>query len=253
MTSCCAGRTATWPCGPAPPPAGSPRRRPRSPASAGKDHVRRPGRPERRRPQRPRGASTPRRAPWCCSSGGRTAASGTSRGGPPGPAMTRSRPPATSTATDTPTWWPATRPAPSGSWPATAARGFAARVQVPGGFASYDVISGGGDLSHDGRAGPLRAEHTTGQAYILPGSGDGTFGPPAGSVPRLRVRDRPGARQRRGQRGSRRAGARPAARGPGLGQPRHLRPRPPDRHRRGLPAPTRSWPSATGTATATAT
>ena len=58
--------------------------------------------------------------------------------------------------------------------------GFAPRVQVPGVFASYDVISGGGDLTHDGRPDLFVRRGSTGQAYILPGSGDGTFGPRLG-------------------------------------------------------------------------
>ena len=58
--------------------------------------------------------------------------------------------------------------------------GFAARVQVPGSFASYDVIAGGGDFTHDGRVDLFVRQRSTGDSFILPGQGDGTFGPRLG-------------------------------------------------------------------------
>ncbi len=52
---------------------------------------------------------------------------------------------------------------------------FANRVQIPGRFGRYDVIAGAGDLTHDGRRDVVVRERRTGDTYVLPGSGHGTF------------------------------------------------------------------------------
>jgi len=58
--------------------------------------------------------------------------------------------------------------------------GFAAPVRVKGRFQGYDVVSGGGDLTHDGRADLLVRSRSTGDSFILPGRGNGTFAPRLG-------------------------------------------------------------------------
>jgi hypothetical protein len=59
---------------------------------------------------------------------------------------------------------------------------FAPRVQIAGRYARYDVVTGGGDLTHDGHADLLVRSRATGSTFILPGQGDGTFAPPLGPV-----------------------------------------------------------------------
>jgi len=59
---------------------------------------------------------------------------------------------------------------------------FASRVQVPGRFGRYDVIQGAGDLTHDGRKDLVVREGKTGDTYVLPGTGRGTFHPRLGPV-----------------------------------------------------------------------
>jgi hypothetical protein len=63
---------------------------------------------------------------------------------------------------------------------------FAPAVQVPGRFGRYDVISGGGDLTKDGRADLFVRRRSTGNAFVLPGRGDGTFGRALGPLTRFR-------------------------------------------------------------------
>jgi hypothetical protein len=62
---------------------------------------------------------------------------------------------------------------------------FAKGVQVPGRFGRYDVIAGAGDLSRDGRRDLLVRERKTGDSYVLPGKGDGTFARRLGPVVRF--------------------------------------------------------------------
>ena len=64
------------------------------------------------------------------------------------------------------------------------------RAQVPGRFGRYDVIAGGGDLSRDGRRDLLVRGAATGDTYVLPGNGDGTFGRRLGPLPRSPARPR---------------------------------------------------------------
>ncbi len=62
---------------------------------------------------------------------------------------------------------------------------FAKGVQVPGRFGRYDVIAGAGDISHDGPADLLVRARKTGDSYVLPGRGDGTFGRALGPISRF--------------------------------------------------------------------
>jgi hypothetical protein len=62
---------------------------------------------------------------------------------------------------------------------------FAAPTRLAGRFGKYDVISGGGDLTHDGRPDLLLRVRSTGDAYVLPGRGDGTFAPRLGPYSRF--------------------------------------------------------------------
>jgi hypothetical protein len=56
---------------------------------------------------------------------------------------------------------------------------------VPGRFGRYDVIAGAGDISHDGPADLLVRSRATGDSYVLPGRGDGTFGRALGPISRF--------------------------------------------------------------------
>src|SRR5262249_4770540 len=60
-----------------------------------------------------------------------------------------------------------------------------APTRVAGRFGRYDVISGGGDLTHDGRPDLLVRVRSTGDAYVLPGRGDGPFAPRLGPYSRF--------------------------------------------------------------------
>jgi hypothetical protein len=62
---------------------------------------------------------------------------------------------------------------------------FGPAVRIPGGFGRYDVIAGAGDLTHDGLRDLLVRERTTGDTYVLPGRGDGTFGRRLGPITRF--------------------------------------------------------------------
>jgi hypothetical protein len=62
---------------------------------------------------------------------------------------------------------------------------FAKGVQIPGRFGRYDVIAGAGDLTHDGKPDLLVRARTSGAAYVLPGSGNGTFGLRLGPITRF--------------------------------------------------------------------
>jgi hypothetical protein len=62
---------------------------------------------------------------------------------------------------------------------------FAKGVQIRGSFGRYDVIAGAGDLSRDGHPDLLVRERKTGDTYVLPGRGDGTFGRRLGPVTRF--------------------------------------------------------------------
>jgi hypothetical protein len=62
---------------------------------------------------------------------------------------------------------------------------FAKPVSVPGRFGRYDVVAGAGDLTHDGLRDLLVRERKTGDTYVLPGRGDGTFGRRLGPITRF--------------------------------------------------------------------
>jgi hypothetical protein len=62
---------------------------------------------------------------------------------------------------------------------------FAKPVAVPGRFGRYDVVAGAGDLTHDGVRDLLVRERKTGDTYVLPGRGDGTFGRRLGPITRF--------------------------------------------------------------------
>ena len=69
--------------------------------------------------------------------------------------------------------------------------GFAPAVAVPGHFAGYSVITGGGDFTADGHPDLLVRARSTGDTYLLPGNGDGTFGRRLGPYARLATVSRP--------------------------------------------------------------
>ncbi len=52
---------------------------------------------------------------------------------------------------------------------------FGHAVKVPGSFARYDVVSGGGDFTADGLRDLFVRDRSTGDSYVLPGRGNGTF------------------------------------------------------------------------------
>jgi N-acetylmuramoyl-L-alanine amidase/FG-GAP-like repeat len=62
---------------------------------------------------------------------------------------------------------------------------FGKGLQIPGRFRRYDVIAGAGDLSRDGRSDLLVRERKTGDSYVLPGKGDGTFARRLGPITRF--------------------------------------------------------------------
>ncbi len=53
--------------------------------------------------------------------------------------------------------------------------GFAKAVRIPGRFGAYSTIAGGGDFTADGFRDLLVRDRSTGDTYLLPGNGDGTF------------------------------------------------------------------------------
>jgi hypothetical protein len=69
--------------------------------------------------------------------------------------------------------------------PGRAGATFGPAVQIPGSYRKYDVLAGAGDLSHDGNADLLVRERSTGDSYVLPGRGDGTFARRLGPVTRF--------------------------------------------------------------------
>ncbi len=62
---------------------------------------------------------------------------------------------------------------------------FSKGVRIPGRFGRYDVVAGAGDLSRDGQPDLLVREHATGDSYVLPGKGDGTFARRLGPIVRF--------------------------------------------------------------------
>jgi hypothetical protein len=62
---------------------------------------------------------------------------------------------------------------------------FAKGVRIPGDYGRYDVIAGAGDLSHDGNADLLVRDRRSGDSYVLPGTGRGTFSHPLGPISRF--------------------------------------------------------------------
>ena len=62
---------------------------------------------------------------------------------------------------------------------------FAKGVRIPGHFGRYDVIAGAGDISRDHRDDLLVRERATGDTYVLPGRGDGTFAHKLGPITRF--------------------------------------------------------------------
>ncbi len=63
--------------------------------------------------------------------------------------------------------------------------GFAHSVQIRGAYARYSTITGGGDFTSDKVADLLVRERSTGDTYVLPGQGNGTFGRALGPFPSL--------------------------------------------------------------------
>ena len=63
--------------------------------------------------------------------------------------------------------------------------GFGARVQVPGSWQRYSTISGYGDFDGDGHDDLFARDSATGNGYVVPSHGDGTFGHPLGPILRV--------------------------------------------------------------------
>jgi hypothetical protein len=62
---------------------------------------------------------------------------------------------------------------------------FAKELRIPGRFGRYDVVAGAGDLSRDGEPDLLVRERKTGDSYVLPGTGKGTFSRRLGPIARF--------------------------------------------------------------------
>jgi N-acetylmuramoyl-L-alanine amidase/FG-GAP-like repeat len=62
---------------------------------------------------------------------------------------------------------------------------FAKGVEIPGRFGRYDVIAAAGDMTRDHRADLLVRERATGDSFVLPGRGDGTFSRRLGPIVRF--------------------------------------------------------------------
>jgi hypothetical protein len=70
-------------------------------------------------------------------------------------------------------------------YPGTGSPGFAKRVQIAGRFAADDVITGGGDWSGDGVNDLFVRNASSGDSWVLPGNGNGTFQKPLGPFSQL--------------------------------------------------------------------
>ncbi len=124
---------------------------------------------------------------------------------------------------------------------------------MPGSWWVYNRITSGADFNGDGRL-DLVARRTKGEVFILPSSGDGTFATPVGPATNVRsLRSMTGAGNLVGDAAPDLVGVKDNTLVV-VAQPRHLRPRRADRHRRLASArPTGSSTPATGTATAPVT
>ena len=177
-------------------------------------------RPERRRPQRPGRPQPGHRRARGVPAEGRAAASSATHERPlvglvrpdhrrRRPQRRRPRRPGR----------PRRRRATSGCTPAAATRRSPRASQVPGRFGRYDVVAGGGDLSHDGRADLLVRERATGDR--LRAARPAVTGPSAagsGRSPASPARRAVAVGQVPGRR--RPTSSRSTAAGRGLGQPR---------------------------------
>jgi len=67
---------------------------------------------------------------------------------------------------------------------------FAPGVQIPGRFGRYEVVAGARDLSRDGEPDLLVRERKTGNTYVLPGTGRGTFSRRLGPITRFAAASR---------------------------------------------------------------
>jgi hypothetical protein len=69
--------------------------------------------------------------------------------------------------------------------PGAKSTGFRARVAVPGAWQRYSSISGYGDFDGDGHPDLFARDSETGNGFVIPSHGDGTFGHPLGPVARV--------------------------------------------------------------------
>ena len=69
--------------------------------------------------------------------------------------------------------------------------GFGGAARVPGRFGGYSTVTGGGDFTADRLGDLLVRQRSTGDTYVLPGHGDGTFGRRLGPVGGLAEATRP--------------------------------------------------------------
>ncbi len=71
--------------------------------------------------------------------------------------------------------------------PGLAKGGFGTRVQVPGSWERWSTITGVGDFTRDGRTDLFARDAASGNGFVVPATGDGTFGQPFGPVTRVRA------------------------------------------------------------------
>ena len=178
-------------------------------------------RPQRRRARRPRGPQPGHRRRSCCSSSARTAPSGTSRLGTSWNSYDLISAAGDLTGDGVPDLVARDR---SGVlWVLRRHRARRLRAADPGPRQLRLLrrrVTGGGDLTRDGHPRPPRPRRSTGDTYVLPGRGDGTFDHRLGPFSRLTPAANPTVGGRRRQQRPRRRRARRRHR-QGVGEPRH--------------------------------
>ncbi len=70
--------------------------------------------------------------------------------------------------------------------PGRARGGFGTRVQAPGSWQRWSTITGTGDFTRDGRPDLFVRDADSKSGFVVPSTGDGTFGKPFGPISRVR-------------------------------------------------------------------